>query len=87
SQQGYGQKQIASMLKLHPYVVKLAGNQGKQFKDEELLHMLDELANMDYNIKTGKIDKVLAVELFFSKRSKNSIVFSLTIQKTADCYC
>lgn len=76
SQQGYGQKQIASMLKLHPYVVKLAGNQGKQFKDEELLRMLDKLANMDYEIKTGKIDKVLAVELFFSRRSKTLLVKS-----------
>ncbi|MDQ0254333.1 DNA polymerase-3 subunit delta [Evansella vedderi] len=69
SQQGYSQKQMASQLKLHPYVVKLAGNQARQFKDEELLGVLNDLANMDYEIKTGKIDKVLAVELFFSKRA------------------
>ncbi|ADU29842.1 DNA polymerase III subunit delta [Evansella cellulosilytica] len=68
--QGYSQKQIAGQLKLHPYVVKLAMGQAKQFNDDELLALLDELANMDYEIKTGKIDKVLAVEIFFSKRAK-----------------
>ncbi|UCZ54477.1 DNA polymerase III subunit delta [Bacillus shivajii] len=69
SQQGYSQKQIASQLKLHPYVVKLAAQQTNHFKDEELLSLLDQLANIDYEIKTGKIDKTLAVELFISKRS------------------
>lgn len=69
SQQGYSQKQMASQLKLHPYVVKLAAQQTNHFKDEELLSLLDQLANIDYEIKTGQIDKTLAVELFLSKRS------------------
>ncbi|SDY50986.1 DNA polymerase III, delta subunit [Evansella caseinilytica] len=68
--QGYGQKQIAANLKLHPYAVKLAMGQAKQFKDEELLDLLDQLADIDYNIKTGRMDKSLAVEIFFSKRAK-----------------
>ncbi|MBU9722524.1 MULTISPECIES: DNA polymerase III subunit delta [Bacillaceae] len=72
-QQGYSQKQIAGQLKLHPYVVKLAGGQARQFKDEELLNLLDQLADMDYKIKTGQLDKFLAVELFFSKRSRQKV--------------
>ncbi|MBU9713386.1 DNA polymerase III subunit delta [Evansella tamaricis] len=70
AQQGYSQKQMAGQLKLHPYVVKLASGQASGFQDEELLDLLDQLAEMDYKIKTGQIDKFLAVELFFSKRSK-----------------
>lgn len=69
--QGYSQKQIAGQIKQHPYVVKLALGQIRSFKDEELLHQLDELATLDYEIKSGKIDKELAVELFFSKRAVN----------------
>ncbi|MDG5786524.1 DNA polymerase III subunit delta [Evansella sp. AB-P1] len=73
TQEGYAQKQIAAQLKLHPYVVKLAMGQTRNFQDEELLLLLDQLATMDYEIKTGKIDKNLAVELFFSKRSKANV--------------
>lgn len=69
SRQGYGQKQIASQLKLHPYVVKLTANESRRFEDGELLSLLDQLADMDYQIKTGKIDKFIAVEMFFSRRS------------------
>ena len=70
SQQGYSQKQMAGNLKLHPYVVKLTANEAKRFKDEELLSLLDQLADMDFKIKTGQIDKTIAVEIFISKRSK-----------------
>lgn len=69
--QGYSQKQIASKIKQHPYTVKLALGQIRSFQDEELLSFLDELATIDFEIKTGKIDKNLAVELFFSKRATN----------------
>ncbi|MGC4375967.1 DNA polymerase III subunit delta [Fictibacillus sp. Mic-4] len=63
SQRGYGEKQIASMLKLHPYVVKLAGGQARLFTEKELLSILDRLAEADYEMKTGKMDKVLLLEL------------------------
>ncbi|WP_096440466.1 DNA polymerase III subunit delta [Alteribacter populi] len=67
-QQGYSQKQMASQLKLHPYAVKLAGQQGQHFNDLELLTILDQLAETDYKIKTGQLEKVLAVELFLAKQ-------------------
>lgn len=63
SSQGYSQKQIATQLKLHPYPVKLALEQGKGFKENELLQFLDNIAEADYLIKTGQKDKRLALEM------------------------
>lgn len=65
--QGYGQQQIAGMLKVHPYRVKLAASQSNLFSNEHLMGLVNHLAEMDYEIKNGKIDKKLAVELFLMK--------------------
>ncbi|MBE4908046.1 DNA polymerase III subunit delta [Bacillus luteolus] len=65
--QGYGQQQIAGMLKVHPYRVKLAAGQSNLFSNEHLMGLVNHLAEMDYEIKNGKIDKKLAVELFLMK--------------------
>lgn len=67
SERGYSQQKIAGTLKLHPYVVKLASQQGNLFTKAQLLLFIDELAEADYKIKTGKIDKQLALELFIIK--------------------
>lgn len=67
SSRGYSQQNIATTIKLHPYVVKLATQQGKLFDERKLLLYIDELAETDYKIKTGKIEKQLALELFIIK--------------------
>ncbi|MDA7026876.1 DNA polymerase III subunit delta [Bacillus sp. CLL-7-23] len=67
SQQGYGQKQIASNLKVHPFRIKLAIDQAKLFSEEELKNIIEQLAVMDYEMKTGKKDKQLLLELFLLK--------------------
>ncbi|MDF2670391.1 MAG: holA, partial [Paenibacillus sp.] len=59
SRQGYSQAQLASQLGLHPYAVKIAAEQGANFKDEQLARIMSELADLDYKMKSGKIDKVL----------------------------
>ncbi|MCT8139659.1 DNA polymerase III subunit delta [Anaerobacillus sp. CMMVII] len=64
SSRGYSQQNIAGTLKLHPYVVKLANQQANLFDEKNLLRFIDELAETDYKIKTGKMDKQLALELF-----------------------
>lgn len=64
SRQGYSQQQLASQLGLHPYAVKIAAEQGTKYKDEQLVRILEELAELDYKLKSGKIDKVLGLELF-----------------------
>lgn len=67
SRRSYSQKQMATQLKIHPYVVKLASQQVNRFDDQQLLGLLESAADTDYAIKTGKMDKVLAVELLLMK--------------------
>lgn len=62
--QGYCEKNIASELEIHPYRIKLALQKGKSFEDKMLLDYLNKLANLDYNIKSGKLDKEIGLELF-----------------------
>ncbi|NGM81857.1 DNA polymerase III subunit delta [Paenibacillus sp. 7124] len=64
SSQSYTQGQIASQLGLHPYAVKLAGEQARKFRGEQLREILSLLADLDFQMKTGGIDKVLGLELF-----------------------
>jgi len=64
ARQGYSQKQMASQLKLHPYVVKLSLQQSERASDKQLHELLDRLADLDFQVKTGQMDKQLAVELF-----------------------
>ncbi|WP_332690838.1 DNA polymerase III subunit delta [Halalkalibacter lacteus] len=67
SRRSYSQKQMAAQLKLHPYVVKLASQQVDKFKGEQLLRLLEAATDTDYAIKSGKMEKVLAVELLLMK--------------------
>ncbi|MGR3207450.1 DNA polymerase III subunit delta [Bacillus glycinifermentans] len=67
SQQGYGQKQIASNLKVHPFRIKLAIDQARLFSETELKSIMEQLAVMDYEMKTGKKNKQLLLELFLLK--------------------
>ncbi|WP_410515120.1 DNA polymerase III subunit delta [Paenibacillus sp. BR2-3] len=60
----YSQGQIASQLGLHPYAVKLAGEQARKFESRRLRQILSTMADLDYQMKTGAIDKVLGLELF-----------------------
>lgn len=62
--QGYGQKQIASNIKIHPFRVKLALDQARLFSEHELTEISKTLAEMDYEMKSGKRDKQLILELF-----------------------
>jgi DNA polymerase III subunit delta len=67
SNQGYGQQQIAQSLKVHPFRVKLALQQSKMFGEDQLRTIMKELAEADYEMKMGKMDKSLILELFFLK--------------------
>ncbi|WP_019636795.1 DNA polymerase III subunit delta [Paenibacillus fonticola] len=65
--QSYSQQQMASQLGLHPYAVKIAGDQARRFDTAKLREVLSELAQLDYKMKSGGIDKVLGLELFLLK--------------------
>ncbi|PRO65087.1 DNA polymerase III subunit delta [Alkalicoccus urumqiensis] len=69
-QQGYGEKMIASRLKLHPYPVKLAARQARSFESSYLLRILDELAELDFRIKTGGVEEQFGVEWFLLSRNR-----------------
>ena len=61
---GYSEKDIASTLKIHPYRVKLAIQNSRNYTSDILLKNLNALADIDIGIKTGTINKALALELF-----------------------
>ncbi|WP_114745257.1 DNA polymerase III subunit delta [Falsibacillus pallidus] len=65
SRKGYGQQQIATTIKVHPYRVKLAAGQSRLFSDEELGRIMDLLADADYQMKTGGLKKEMIIEMFF----------------------
>ena len=66
---GYGATQMASKLKMSPYPVKLAMEQLRKanFTEEYLLMRLDELAEIDFKLKTGYGDRDMQLELFILK--------------------
>lgn len=64
SKQGYSQQQMASQIGLHPFAVKVAEGQSRKYNIEKLSNIMSQLADLDYQMKTGKIDKVLGLEMF-----------------------
>lgn len=70
SRRGYGQQQIAGYLKTHPFRVKLALGQAGKFSDEELSNLMKLLADADYQMKTGGMNKSLLIELLLFRLKK-----------------
>ncbi len=56
--------QIAQAAKLHPYVVQKSLSQVRNLSEEKIKQMLRDLAQIDQEAKTGKIDPVLALDKF-----------------------
>lgn len=63
AQNGYGQQKIAAHLKIHPFRVKLAMEKARYFQEKELMTFLNNIADADYKMKTGQMDKALLLEL------------------------
>lgn len=66
---GYGRQDIASKAGLHPYAAGKYMDQAKYFKGVELRKIIEEGAELEESVKTGKLSDVLAVELFLVKYS------------------
>ena len=61
---GKNNNDIASILGVHPYRVKLATQNSYYYTEEDLIKYIYKLGNLDKDIKTGNIDKTLGLELF-----------------------
>ena len=59
---GKRQNEIADILKVHPYRVKLAIE--NNYKINNIKEILKKLHNLDYEIKSGQIDKAVALDNF-----------------------
>jgi len=57
-------KEISDELKMHPYRVKKLRESACTYKFEDLEKIMSKLYDMDFSIKSGKIDGTLAMELF-----------------------
>jgi DNA polymerase-3 subunit delta len=64
SEKNMPQPEIASKLKLHPYVVKKSAEQGRNFSLEKLKELYKKLCEIDFEAKTGKIEIGLALDKF-----------------------
>ncbi|SEH60107.1 DNA polymerase III, delta subunit [Halobacillus karajensis] len=62
-QKGYGQNQMRSYIKAHPYVIKMALKRETRFTQQELDQVMDQLAETDHSLKQGKMEKSLAFEM------------------------
>lgn len=62
---GFSEGQIASDLGIHPYRVKLANE--VKISEKDVLNYLSLLADLDEEIKTGKTNKDVGLELFLLK--------------------
>lgn len=62
AEEHHSEKEISSFLKVHPYPVKLARNQGFHFSEKVLRHYLFLAVQAEEQIKTGLVDKQIAVE-------------------------
>ena len=66
---GYGKKEIAAKAGLHPFAAGKYMEQTRYFKSEELRAVLEESADLEERVKTGRLTDTLAVELFLVKYS------------------
>ena len=55
---------IAKVSKLHPYVVQKSLSQVRNISEEKAKQILRDLAQIDQDAKTGKVDPILALDTF-----------------------
>lgn len=61
---GYSEREIASLLEIHEFRVKKALEKGRKYSSDKILKKLEDLADLDYQIKSGQLDKNIGLELF-----------------------
>lgn len=61
---GYDQGSMAKMIGAHPYRIKMAMQQARQYPKERLMTGYMKLVELDYDIKSGRVEANLGVEWF-----------------------
>jgi len=61
---GYTKNDISSMLDIHPFRIQKALEKGTNYDNKTILKYINDLADLDYNIKRGQVDKEIGIELF-----------------------
>lgn len=65
---GYTENNIASYLNTSPARIGVLNRIGRNFNSEDLLKYIAKLADIDYKIKSGMINKNIALELFIIEK-------------------
>lgn len=60
--------EIANLLSVHPYRIKLANDYCRQYPLQQVKDILCQLATLDYDIKIGKKDRYIDFELFLATK-------------------
>ncbi len=67
---GASKSEIASQLQAHPYRVEKTMQSCRFVKEDEISITLNELAQLDQDIKAGRIDKKFGFEMFILQRGR-----------------
>lgn len=67
ARKGYSEKEIIDILEMKPYPIKLALQNSKNYDSKTLLNFLLELSELDDAIKSNRINKESALEMFILK--------------------
>ena len=70
SEAGLSQADISKELNIHPYRIKLALDNRRYIKLKNLKQEIDNLYKLDYDIKSGKIDRFFGIEMFILNFNK-----------------
>ena len=71
---GYNDQEIAKLLGINPYRLRYIRQDNQSYQLTDLIFFMNQLAILDTDIKTGKIDKKLGFELFLMKLSANKVI-------------
>lgn len=66
---GYGKKQVAETAGIHPFVAGKYIEQCRNFSKEELHSIMEEAAELEECVKTGRLNDTMSVEIFIVKYS------------------
>ena len=66
--EGKKESEIATMLEVHPYRVRMAVKHSYNYSLTDIKKILVDLANLDAKIKTGEADRYVDFELFLATK-------------------